>query len=185
VTGSIHVVCGEMYSGKSQELARLIERATIADRRVMIFYPTLSERDSTRDIVSRLQHLKTVAICPVDYDVDWSRVDIARFDTIALDEAQFFSHAVVDAVKAWRQAGKTVIISGLDLDVREQPFGPMGDLLCLANTIAKLHAVCVDCKGQESAISYRITDQDEQIVVGESEYIPLCFDCYYRRKGAH
>lgn len=183
MTGSIHVVCGEMYSGKSQELARLIERATIADRHVVIFYPTLSERDSERDIVNRLQHLDTVTIRPVPYDVDWNDLDLSRFDTVALDEAQFFSPAVIGAVKMWRKMGKSVLISGLDLDVREEPFGPMGDLLCLANSIDKIHAVCVDCKQKDSAISYRLSAQHEQIVVGESNYIPLCFDCYHRRKG--
>ena len=181
--GTLHVICGEMFSGKSQELSRLIERESLAEHHTLVILPTHANRHSPRDISRRIPPLPYVTVVEVSEPVNWSTIPIDQIDTIAIDEAQFFGPDLVMIVKEWRRAGKHIIIAGLDLDIYERPFGSMGDFLCLANTITKLHAVCGDCKRQDAAISYRLSEETAQIVVGDRQYVPLCYACYSRRKS--
>ncbi|PSR33864.1 MAG: thymidine kinase [Sulfobacillus thermosulfidooxidans] len=181
MAGYIKVITGGMFSGKSQELTRLIERALIAELSVEIFYPRVAERVSVRDIRTRLDKKR--------HAVTFHEIETTQFasigswdsaDVIAVDEAQFFSPQIVEAVKRWRHHGKTVYIAGLDMDYQENPFGSMGALMCLSDDVVKLHAVCTQCKQHPAMISYRLTQDAEQIVVGESNYTALCLQCYDR-----
>ena len=172
-----------MFGGKSQELSRLIERESLAEHHTLVILPTQANRQSPRDLSRRILPLPSVTVVEVSEPVRWEAIPVDQMDTIALDEAQFFGPDLVSVVKQWRRAGKHVIIAGLDLDIYERPFGSMGDFLCLANTITKLHAVCGECKRQDAAISYRLSEETAQIVVGDHQYVPLCYECYSRRKS--
>ncbi|PSR33135.1 MAG: thymidine kinase [Sulfobacillus benefaciens] len=181
VTGNIKVITGEMFSGKSKELSRLIERALIADLTVDVFYPVFSSRDSSRDIERRIAELHgSLTIVGVPDGNAQALITLINpvADVVAIDEAQFFTHDLVDVVKKLRHDGKRVLIAGLDLDYQENPFGCMGALMCVADDVMKVHAVCTACKKSDAFISYRLTDESGQVVVGESNYTALCVECY-------
>lgn len=183
MAGKIKVIAGEMFSGKSRELARLVERALIADLAVAVVYPAFAARKSERDIVQRMMDLSgRWTLTPIANGqaslIDSQLNDCA--DVIAVDEVQFFSQDLPEFVKRWRHQGKTVILAGLDLDYEEHPFGCMGPLLCLADEVMKVHAVCTACKRQDAFISHRLTAETDQVVVGEANYTALCIDCYDR-----
>lgn len=183
MAGYVKVITGGMFSGKSQELARLIERAVIADLSVHVFYPRVAERQSVRDIRARLDGRRHVVRFHEMNEKQFEPVSAyfnAPSSVIAVDEAQFFSPQIVEVVKHWRHSGKTVYVAGLDMDYQENPFGSMGALMCLADEVVKLHAVCTDCKQHPAMISYRLTEDSAQIVVGESNYTALCLECYDR-----
>jgi thymidine kinase len=171
-----------MFSGKSTELARLVERSLIAGLSVQVLIPAFAHRGSPRDVEQRVQAMTgRWTITPVR-DGNTAGLD-ALIDpsalVIAIDEAQFFDRGLVDYCRAWRAEGRHVLVAGLDMDYREQPFGPMGELMCLANDVMKVHAVCTRCRQQDAFISYRLTDESAQVVVGEHNYTALCCDCYY------
>jgi thymidine kinase len=170
-----------MFSGKSQELMRLIERAVIADLRVQVFYPRVALRQSVRDIKTRLEfcrgHVNFTEMCENAFE-HAERFHTEPAEIIAVDETQFFSYGIVELVRYWRHQGKTIYVAGLDMDYQENPFGAMGDLMCLADEVVKLHAVCTRCKKEPAMISYRLSRDAAQIVVGESNYTALCLECY-------
>jgi len=181
VAGRIKVITGEMFSGKSRELARLVERALIADQEVSIVYPSFAARISRRDIVQRMADIPgRWSLHPIlDGRADLiHRAIPSSAHMIAIDEAQFFNNDLPPWVQRWRHWGKTVVIAGLDLDYEERPFGCMGRLLCLADEVIKVHAVCTRCKKQDAFISHRLTAQTEQVLVGDTNYTALCIDCY-------
>lgn len=183
MAGKILVITGEMFSGKSRELARLIERALIADLEVAVLYPEFSSRNSPRDMNRRLADLSgpwTLYPIPEGQAHRISSVLSPSVDMIAIDEAQFFSEDLPTYVRQWRHQGKSVVIAGLDLDYEEHPFGCMGALLCLADEVMKVHAVCTACKKADAFISYRLTPETRQVLVGDSNYTALCVDCYDR-----
>ena len=172
-----------MFSGKSRELARLVERALIADLKVAVVYPAFASRSSPRDMVGRM----------ADLPGDWTlhpildgRSDLIAplladsVDMVAVDEAQFFDEQLPVWARRWRHQGKMVVLAGLDIDYAEHPFGCMGHLLCLADDVVKLHAVCTACKKNDAFISHRLTTQTSQVVVGDTNYTALCVDCYDR-----
>jgi thymidine kinase len=170
-----------MFSGKSTELARLIERSLIAGLTVQVLVPSFAPRGSSRDLERRLDGMQgTWRITPVP------QADTAHLDglvdrqamVIAVDEAQFFDFRLVDYCRRWRAEGRHVLIAGLDMDYREQPFGPMGQLMCIANDVMKVHAVCTRCRQSDAFISFRLTEEAQQVVVGEHNYTALCGDCY-------
>ncbi|NMP21744.1 thymidine kinase [Sulfobacillus harzensis] len=181
MAGLIKVITGEMFSGKSEELARLVEQCLANDHRVQVFYPAMSSRGSTRDIEQRLEphdHLLVQAVPNADAE-QMSALVAPTADVIVVDEAQFFSPAIVRVVREWRRRGCLVLIGGLDQDYLEHPFGCMGDLMCIANEVVKFHAFCAACGAQDAFISHRISAESGQIAVGES-YVPLCEDCYVK-----
>ena len=173
--GSIEVVCGSMFSGKTEELIRRVKRAQIARQNIIIFKPTIDIRYSREDVVS---HNRTaIQAIPVEH----SRL-ILRMgkdaEVIAIDEAQFFDDGIVDVCNALANMGKRVIVAGLDMDYLGKPFGPMPNLLSIADEVTKTRAICMRC-GRLASFSYRIAENDQQVLLGEkSEYMPLCRTCY-------
>lgn len=181
MAGLVKVITGEMFSGKSQELARLIWESLQQGLEVQVFYPASSSRGSNRDIAQRLttDHPRLFVQAVPDASASWLLQSVrASVDMIAIDEAQFFSHDVVDVVKRLRREGKLILIGGLDQDYLGNPFGPMGNLMCIANDVVKFHAFCASCQRADAFISHRLSREGGQVVIGESNYVPLCEDCY-------
>lgn len=174
--GSIEVICGSMFSGKTEELIRRINRVKIARRNIRIFKPTIDYRYSAQDIVSH-DHSSTEAI-PVMTSLVLQNSVTDDVEVVAIDEAQFFDHELVQVVENLARAGKRVIIAGLDMDYLGQPFGPMPELMAIADDVYKTRAICVKC-GRLANFSYRITDNSERVLIGEKQdYMPLCRCCY-------
>ncbi|GAV24410.1 thymidine kinase [Carboxydothermus islandicus] len=178
--GRIEVITGPMFSGKSEELVRRALRLMYARKKVIAFHHALDNRFGHKKIASRSGfELESYPVSSFDFEIIW---DLAKdYDAVLVDEAQFFSDELVDTCLNLRRRSKIVVVSGLDLDVYENPFGPMPKLLALADRVDKLKAVCFEC-GEEATISYRLSGEKEQIVVGDKNYIALCYRCYYARK---
>ena len=179
--GRIEVVCGSMFSGKTEELIRRINRARIARQRVEIFKPAIDTRYSEADVVSH--DGGTIVSTPVE-NSQAILLLASEADVVGIDEAQFFDGGLVDVCNELANAGKRVIVAGLDMDFKGQPFGPMPALCAIAEDVTKVHAICVRC-GDLAYVSHRIVAGDKQVLVGEQqEYEPLCRGCY-RRVGQH
>ena len=161
--GRIEVICGSMFSGKTEELIRRLKRAKFAKQRVEIYKPAIDTRYSEADVVSHDSNI--ISSTPID-----SSASILLFpseiDVVGIDEAQFFDEGV--------------IVAGLDMDFRGNPFGPMPGLCAIADEVSKVHAICVKC-GQLASFSHRTVKNDKQVLLGETaEYEPLCRECYLR-----
>ena len=164
-SGWIEVICGPMFSGKSEELIRRLRRAEIARQRVQIFKHAIDARYDTASIVSHSQQsLPSVAVQEVQAILDQTQ-DIT--EVVAVDEAQFFGDELVDACDRLANQGKRVIVAGLDLDYRGLPFGPMPAMLCRAEYITKQLAICMVC-GEPAGFTQRLTDSRDRIQVGAS-----------------
>jgi thymidine kinase len=166
--GSIEVVCGPMFSGKTEELIRRVKRAQIAKQRVQIFKPAIDNRYDQEKVVSH----SSLAIQsePVDKAVDilLKLKDSTR--VVAIDEVQFFDEAITTVIKKLADRGYRVICAGLDLDYRGVPFGPMPTLLAIADEVLKIHAICTVC-GAPATRSFRLSDSNkETVLVGESDH---------------
>ncbi|MBP5345128.1 MAG: thymidine kinase [Bacteroidales bacterium] len=174
-TGSIEVICGSMFSGKTEELIRRVKRAQIARQKITIFKPTIDIRYSHEDVVSHNQN--AITAIPVEH----SRLILhmgQESDVVAVDEAQFFDDGIVEVCNKLANMGKRVIVAGLDMDYLGQPFGPMPNLLAIADEVYKTRAICMQC-GRLATFSYRIADSKQQVLLGEKqEYMPLCRSCY-------
>lgn len=173
--GRIEVICGSMFSGKTEELIRRLKRAKFAKQRVEIFKPAIDTRYSDVDVVSHEGH--SIASTPID-----SSASILLFsseiDVVGIDEAQFFDAGLVDVCNELANNGVRVIVAGLDMDFRGVPFGPMPALCAIADEVSKVHAICVKC-GQLASYSHRMVKNDKQVMLGEmAEYEPLCRSCY-------
>jgi len=165
-TGWIEVICGPMFSGKSEELIKRIRRAQIARRRVQIFKHGIDARYDATSIVSHNQQsLPGIAVTDVN---DILELVDDRTELVAIDEGQFFSHEIVDVVNKLGNQGKRVIVAGLDLDYKGVPFGPMPQLMCTAEYVSKQLAICMTC-GDPANFTQRLTHATDQIVVGASE----------------
>ena len=173
--GRIEVVCGSMFSGKTEELIRRLKRATFAKQRVEIFKPSLDTRYSEVDVVSHDQN----AIPSTPIASSSSILLLAGDnDVIGIDEAQFLDEGLVDVCNQLANRGVRVIIAGLDMDFRGVPFGPMPALCAIADEVTKVHAICVKC-GSLAYLSHRLIKNDKRVLLGETgEYEPLCRDCY-------
>lgn len=174
--GSIEVICGSMFSGKTEELIRRIKRVKIAKRNIMIFKPTIDMRYSEQDIVSHSKNsTKAIPVQSARVILNLVKDDV---DVVAIDEAQFFDDNIVEVVNELVSRGKRVICAGLDMDFMGQPFGPMPNLMAIADDVYKCRAICVKC-GRLANYSYRIADSSEKVLIGEKqEYMPLCRSCY-------
>ncbi len=164
--GSIEVICGPMFSGKTEELIRRVKRAQIAKQRVQIFKPSIDVRYDKDDVVSHSS--QTIKSEPVDNAVD---ILIRLKDStrvVAIDEIQFFDENITTVVSKLAARGYRVICAGLDLDYRGEPFGPMGTLLALADEVIKIHAICTVC-GAPATRSQRLTKNKETVLLGESD----------------
>ncbi len=173
--GRIEVICGSMFSGKTEELIRRLKRANFAKQRVEIYKPAIDTRYSDAEVVSH--DSSSIPSTPID-----SSASILLFtsevDVVGIDEAQFFDDGLVDVCNELANNGVRVIIAGLDMDFRGKPFGPMPNLCAIANEVSKVHAICVKC-GQLASFSHRTVKNDKQVLLGETmEYEPLCRQCY-------
>jgi thymidine kinase len=174
--GWIEVVCGPMFSGKSEELIRRLRRARIARRRVQVFKPTIDDRYSVDEIVSHGdQRMKSEAVGSAEEIA--SKVD-PRSQVIGVDESNFFGPSLADVASHLADEGKQVIIAGLDTDYLGRPFSPMPELLCLAESITKMLAICMRC-GNPAKHTQRLVESTDLIVVGAAGmYEARCRRCF-------
>ena len=173
--GRIEVICGSMFSGKTEELIRRLRRARIARQKVEIYKPALDTRYSEADVVSH--DATTIASTPVEAAASILLL-AAEADVVGIDEAQFFDQGLVEVCTTLANQGKRVIIAGLDMDFQGQPFGPMPALCAVAEDVTKVHAICVKC-GDIAYVSHRIVADERRVLLGEKdEYEPLCRACY-------
>jgi thymidine kinase len=176
--GSIEVICGSMFSGKTEELFRRLRRAQFANQSILLVKPSLDERYASQDVVSHVGQSWAAVRCQNAKEImeEWQGEHI-----VAIDEAQFFDAAIISICTSLANQGARVIIAGLDMDYLGQPFGPMPQLMAIAEYVSKVHAVCVDC-GNLAHFSYRTVAQKEQVLVGAIEkYKPLCRSCYQQK----
>ena len=173
--GRVEVVCGSMFSGKTEELIRRLKRAQFAHQRVEIFKPSIDVRYSEEEVVSHQGN--SIMSTPVDSSA--SILLLAQdSDVVGIDEAQFFDDHIVEVCNQLASRGIRVIVAGLDLDFKAQPFGPMPQLCAIADEVTKVHAICVRC-GALAYVSHRIVAGEKQVLLGEKdEYEPLCRECY-------
>lgn len=173
--GRIEVICGSMFSGKTEELIRRLKRAKFARQRVEIYKPAIDTRYSDAEVVSH--DATSIASTPIDSSAS-ILLFTSEIDVVGIDEAQFFDEGLVDVCNELANNGVRVIIAGLDMDFRGKPFGPMPNLCAIADEVSKVHAICVKC-GQLASFSHRTVKNDKQVMLGETaEYEPLCRVCY-------
>ena len=174
-TGWIEVICGSMFSGKTEELIRRVRRAQIARQKVELFKPAIDNRYSKDEIVSHdLQKLPSHVVKDADEIIPLS----LESQVVAIDEAQFYKKNLVRVCRTLANMGKRVIIAGLDTDYRGEPFSPIPDLLAIAEYITKTHAICVIC-GNPANFTQRKTDSGERVVIGTSDiYEARCRNCF-------
>lgn len=176
--GWIEVVSGSMFSGKTEELIRRLNRALIAQQTVEIFKPVVDKRYSKTKVVSH--NSNSIKSTPVNFASD-ILLQSAQCHVVGIDEAQFFDDAIVDVVNQLANAGKRVIVAGLDMDFRGKPFPPMDRLMAIAEYVTKVHAVCMDC-GDVASFSYRRTKSQQTVVLGEKDiYEALCRTCFHEK----
>ncbi|MBR0274213.1 MAG: thymidine kinase [Bacteroidaceae bacterium] len=173
--GRIEVICGSMFSGKTEELIRRMKRAKFAKQKVEIFKPAIDVRYSEEDVVSHQGN--AIPSTPVESAASILLMG-SDCDVLGIDEAQFFDAQIVDVCNELAERGIRVIVAGLDLDFKGQPFGPMPQLCAIADDVTKVHAICVRC-GALAYVSHRIVAGEKQVMLGETqEYEPLCRQCY-------
>ncbi|MCQ2143842.1 MAG: thymidine kinase [Bacteroidales bacterium] len=173
--GSIEVICGSMFSGKTEELIRRMRRAVFANQKVAIFKPCIDVRYSEDKVVSHDAH--SIASFPID-DASKMLAMCDGVEVVGVDEAQFFGENIVEVVQTLANKGVRVIIAGLDTDFLGKPFGPMPTLMAIAEDVQKVHAICVRC-GSPAQHSHRLSKSADLVVLGEKDiYEPLCRHCY-------
>ncbi len=173
--GWIEVICGSMFSGKTEELLRRLRRAKIAHLKVEIFKPAVDVRYDEVAVVSH--DANSIHSTPID-NSQTILLLANDVDIVGIDEAQFFDDEIIHVCQTLALQGIRVIVAGLDMDYKGRPFGQMPKLLAVADFITKLHAICVKC-GNLANISYRKTDEEVQVLLGEQEvYEPRCRKCY-------
>lgn len=174
-SGWIEVVCGSMFSGKTEELIRRLKRAKIANMKVGIFKPRIDTRYDDEKVVSHDSNF--IMSTPVDQSMDILRY-ADKYNVIGVDEAQFFDDGLTEVCQNLALRGKRIIIAGLDMDFRGEPFGPIPSLLAVAEYITKVHAICPHC-GNLATHSYRLAQEEAQVLLGEKDsYEPRCRTCY-------
>ena len=180
--GTIEVVCGSMFSGKTEELIRRLKRAKIAKQKVEIFKPKIDVRYSEENVVSHDENV--IHSTPVDTASNILLM-VSDVDVVGIDEAQFFDNGLVDVCNSLANQGIRVIVAGLDMDFMGKPFGPMPALLAIAEYVTKVHAICMHC-GNLAQYSYRKVASEKLVLLGETqEYEPLCRDCYVKQNSKH
>ncbi|MDR0812338.1 MAG: thymidine kinase [Paludibacter sp.] len=178
--GSIEVICGSMFSGKTEELIRRLKRAQFAKLRVEIFKPKIDTRYSDDEVVSHDRNV--IHSTPVNSSGSILLMT-SDVDVIGIDEAQFFDDGLVSVCNHLANNGIRVIVAGLDMDYKGVPFGPMPALCAVAEDVYKVHAICVRC-GALAYVSHRLVDNDKRVLLGETaEYEPICRDCFNEVTG--
>lgn len=174
-SGWIEVICGSMFSGKTEELIRRLKRAKFANQKVEIFKPRIDTRYDDSKVVSHDDNF--VLSTPVSHSSMILNV-AEEISVVGIDEAQFFDLELTEHVQKLALQGKRVIIAGLDMDYKGIPFGPMPHLLAVAEYITKVHAICSHC-GNLATHSYRFSNDSDTVVLGEKDkYEPRCRNCY-------
>ena len=174
-TGSIEVIAGSMFSGKTEELIRRLKRAKIARLKVEIFKPAIDTRYSVAEVVSHDEN--SILSTPVESSGNIMLLS-SDVDVIGIDEAQFFDSGLIDISISLANMGIRVIIAGLDMDFKGKPFGPIPGLMAVADHITKVHAICMRC-GDVAQFSHRLSTADKLVLLGEKdEYEPLCRSCF-------
>jgi thymidine kinase len=173
--GSIEVITGSMFSGKTEELIRRLRRAQFAGLKVEIFKPSLDKRYSETRVVSHDD--KSIISTPVD-NASSILLLTGEVDVVGVDEAQFFDSSIVDVCNKLADDGIRIVIAGLDMDFMGKPFGPMPALLSIAEYVTKVHAICMRC-GSLAHYSFRKSEDEQVVLLGEKNlYEPLCRSCY-------
>lgn len=176
--GWIEVVCGSMFSGKTEELIRRLKRATIANKKVEIFKPSIDVRYDEEDVVSHDKN--KIQSTPVSHSENILLL-AEGIEVVGIDEAQFFDMELVNVCEKLAMRGTRVIVAGLDMDFKGKPFGPIPHLLSIADYITKVHAICVVC-GDIALYSYRKSSEEKTVLLGEQEsYEPRCRKCYHQK----
>ncbi len=173
--GWIEVICGSMFSGKTEELIRRLKRVEFAQQALLLFKPTIDNRFDDKKIVSHKgSSFHAIAVSQASEILNhWKDERV-----VAIDEAQFFDLELIQVLNDLAKKGVRVIVAGLDMDYLGQPFGPMPTLLCSAEYVTKVHAICVSC-GNLAQFSHRTSKKDGQVLVGATEnYQPVCRTCY-------
>ena len=180
-SGCIEVVCGSMFSGKTEELIRRLRRAQFANQKIALFKPTVDNRYSDVEVVSHDFHKLTST--PIKDPADMLKVG-PEVKVVGVDEAQFFDGSLVEVCQALANRGVRVIVAGLDMDYLGQPFGPMPRLMAVAEDVQKVHAICVRC-GALANHSHRLSKSQDLVLLGEKDiYEPLCRDCFNAARAA-
>ena len=180
-SGSVEVICGSMFSGKTEELIRRLRRAQFAGQKIAIFKPKVDVRYSEDNVVSH--DLKSVPSTAISSPTEIFLMD-SDVRVVGIDEAQFFDDSLIKVVQTLANRGVRVIVAGLDTDYLGKPFGPMPALMAIAEEVQKVHAICVKC-GNLANHSHRLTKDQNLVVLGEKDvYEPLCRDCYNKAIAA-
>ena len=174
-TGGIEVIAGSMFSGKTEELIRRLKRAKIARQKVEIFKPSIDKRYSLTEVVSHDEN--SIRSTPVDNSANILLLS-GDVDVVGIDEAQFFDKGLVEVVIKLANLGIRVIVAGLDMDFKGVPFGPIPNLMAVADHVTKVHAICVNC-GSIAQFSHRLSNTEQLVLLGEKDiYEPLCRNCF-------
>jgi thymidine kinase len=177
--GSIEVICGSMFSGKTEELIRRLKRAKFAKQKVEIFKPAIDTRYDDVKVVSHDSN--SIHSTPVPSSANILLL-ASEIQVVGIDEAQFFDEGLTSVCNQLADSGVRVIIAGLDMDYLGKPFGPMPALLAIAEYVTKVHAICMRC-GNLANHSHRMTSESSLVLLGETNnYEPLCRDCFYEAK---
>ena len=180
-TGSIEVICGSMFSGKTEELIRRMRRAQFANQKIRIYKPSVDVRYSEDKVVSHDFH--SIESKPISDSAAMLESLSDGIQVVGVDEAQFFDEKIVEVCSKLADNGIWVIIAGLDMDFLGKPFGPMPALMAIAEDVLKVHAICVKC-GSPAAHSHRLSKDSSLVVLGEKDvYEPLCRHCYNEAVG--
>jgi thymidine kinase len=173
--GSIEVITGSMFSGKTEELIRRLRRAQFAGLKVEIFKPSLDKRYSETRVVSH--DAKSIVSTPVD-NASAILLFAGEVNVVGIDEAQFFDNSIIEVCNTLADNGIRIVIAGLDMDFMGKPFGPMPALLSIAEYVTKVHAICMRC-GNLAQYSFRKSEDEQVVLLGEKNlYEPLCRNCF-------
>lgn len=175
VKGWLEVICGSMFSGKTEELIRRLKRAEIAQLKVIIFKPKIDNRYDETSVVSHDDN--KIESIPIDDPKDIIKLS-KGIDVVGIDEVQFFSDEIIDVCNQLANSGTRVVVAGLDMDFAGVPFHPMPSLMATAEYVTKVHAICMGC-GDVAQYSNRISEGDQKILLGEkNDYQALCRVCF-------
>jgi thymidine kinase len=179
--GWIEVICGSMFSGKTEELIRRLKRVEFANQSLLLVKPVVDDRFHKKNVVSHVGSSFEAQSVNSSEDILklWQNERV-----VAIDEAQFFDQQLPKVVNTLAMKGVRVIIAGLDMDFKGESFGPMPELLCIAEYVTKVHAICVSC-GNLAQFSHRLNKEEGQVLVGAAqEYRPLCRHCFNNQRSS-
>ena len=176
--GRIEVICGSMFSGKTEELIHRIKKVELADEKYIIFRPKIDSRNPENKIISHAKNEISASIVSSPKEI----LDLSvNYPVIGIDEAQFFDQSIVDVCNLLANKGHRLIIAGLDMDFEGNPFGPMPNLMACAEDVMKVHAVCMET-GNPAGYSYRKDNSDDLVLIGEKkEYKPLSREAFVKK----